>query len=54
MVQTYNTGVPVWSCCWCHDNNNYVYAGLTNGTVRVYDMRDTSTHVHELLPLGSR
>ncbi|XP_031420148.1 E3 ubiquitin-protein ligase RFWD3 isoform X2 [Clupea harengus] len=54
VVQTYNTGVPVWSCCWCHDNHNYVYAGLTNGSVRVYDMRDTSTHVHELLPLGTR
>ncbi|XP_076122273.1 E3 ubiquitin-protein ligase rfwd3.L [Alosa pseudoharengus] len=54
VVQTYNTGAPVWSCCWCHDNNNYVYAGLTNGTVRVYDMRDTSTHVRELLPQGTR
>lgn len=54
VVQTYNTGVPVWSCCWCHDNNNYVYAGLINGTVRVYDMRDTSTHVQELLPQGMR
>ncbi|XP_062402959.1 E3 ubiquitin-protein ligase RFWD3 [Sardina pilchardus] len=54
VVQTYNTGAPVWSCCWCHDNNNYVYAGLINGTVRVYDMRDTSTHVRELLPQGSR
>ncbi|KAL2078149.1 hypothetical protein ACEWY4_025834 [Coilia grayii] len=54
VVQTYQTGVPVWSCCWCHDDNNYMYAGLTNGTVRVYDVRDTSTHVHELHPLGSR
>lgn len=54
VVQTYQTGVPVWSCSWCHDDSNYVYAGLTNGSVRVYDVRDTSTHVHELHALGSR
>ncbi|KAI1904228.1 hypothetical protein AGOR_G00003510 [Albula goreensis] len=54
VVQTYNAGRPVWSCCWCLDNNNYIYAGLNNGSVLVYDTRDTSTHVQELVPLGSR
>ncbi|XP_034033226.1 E3 ubiquitin-protein ligase RFWD3 [Thalassophryne amazonica] len=55
VVQTYNTSKPVWSCCWCLDNSNYVYAGLNNGSVLVYDTRDTSTHVQELLqPLPSR
>lgn len=54
VVQAYNTGRPVWSCCWCHDNNNYIYAGLSNGSVLVYDTRDTSTHVQELAPLRSR
>ncbi|KAL0968108.1 hypothetical protein UPYG_G00262510 [Umbra pygmaea] len=54
VVQTYNTGKPVWSCCWCLDNNNYVYAGLSNGSVLLYDTRDTSTHVQELQPLRSR
>ncbi|XP_068595675.1 E3 ubiquitin-protein ligase rfwd3.S [Brachionichthys hirsutus] len=54
VVQTYNAGKPVWSCCWCLDNNNYVYAGLSNGSVLVYDTRDTSTHVRELQPLRSR
>uniref|UniRef100_A0A8C1UC43 RING-type E3 ubiquitin transferase n=1 Tax=Cyprinus carpio TaxID=7962 RepID=A0A8C1UC43_CYPCA len=53
VVQAYNTGRPVWSCCWCHDNNNYIYAGLANGSVLVYDTRDTSTHVQELAPLRS-
>lgn len=53
VVQAYNTGKPVWSCCWCHDNNNYIYAGLSNGSVRVYDTRDTSTHVQELAPIRS-
>ncbi|XP_062858710.1 E3 ubiquitin-protein ligase RFWD3 [Trichomycterus rosablanca] len=53
VVQAYNTGKPVWSCCWSHDNNNYIYAGLSNGSVLVYDVRDTSTHVQELAPLRS-
>ncbi|XP_056138182.1 E3 ubiquitin-protein ligase RFWD3 [Lampris incognitus] len=54
VVQTYNTGKPVWSCCWCLDNSNYIYAGLINGSVLVYDTRDTSTYVQELQPVGSR
>ncbi|KAJ0069720.1 hypothetical protein NL108_012371, partial [Boleophthalmus pectinirostris] len=54
VVQTYNAGRPVWSCCWCLDNSNYVYAGLINGSVLVYDTRDTSTHIQELQPLRSR
>uniref|UniRef100_A0A3Q3XF17 RING-type E3 ubiquitin transferase n=1 Tax=Mola mola TaxID=94237 RepID=A0A3Q3XF17_MOLML len=53
VVQTYNAGKPVWSCCWCLDNSNYVYAGLSNGSVLIYDTRDTSTHVQELQPLRS-
>ncbi|KAK1162090.1 E3 ubiquitin-protein ligase RFWD3-like [Acipenser oxyrinchus oxyrinchus] len=54
VVQTYNTGRPVWSCCWCLDDPNYIYAGLNNGSILVYDTRDTSTYVQELAPLGSR
>ncbi|KAM9853974.1 E3 ubiquitin-protein ligase rfwd3.S [Aulostomus maculatus] len=54
VVQTYNTGKPVWSCCWCLDNSNYIYAGLSNGSVLVYDTRDTSTYVQELQPLRLR
>ncbi|KAJ8252573.1 hypothetical protein COCON_G00218850 [Conger conger] len=54
VVQTYNAGRPVWSCCWCLDNRNYIYAGLNNGSVLLYDTRDTSTHVQELTPQGSR
>ncbi|XP_042294629.1 E3 ubiquitin-protein ligase RFWD3 [Sceloporus undulatus] len=54
VVQTYNTGRPIWSCCWCLDDTNYVYAGLVNGSVLVYDLRDTSSHVQELAPQKSR
>ncbi|XP_056272383.1 E3 ubiquitin-protein ligase RFWD3 [Pseudoliparis swirei] len=54
VVQTYSTSKPVWSCCWCLDNSNYVYAGLSNGSVLVFDTRNTSTHVQELEALRSR
>ncbi|XP_007568542.1 E3 ubiquitin-protein ligase RFWD3 isoform X1 [Poecilia formosa] len=54
VVQTYKTDKPVWSCCWSLDNSNYIYAGLSNGSVLVYDTRDTSSHIHELEPLRSR
>ncbi|XP_075796791.1 E3 ubiquitin-protein ligase RFWD3 isoform X1 [Pelodiscus sinensis] len=54
VVQTYNAGRPVWSCCWCLDDTNYVYAGLVNGSILVYDLRDTSAHVQELAPQKSR
>lgn len=54
MVQTYNAGRPVWSCCWCLDENNYMYAGLVNGSVLVYDLRNTSSHIQELVPQKAR
>ncbi|XP_005403515.1 PREDICTED: E3 ubiquitin-protein ligase RFWD3 isoform X2 [Chinchilla lanigera] len=54
VVQTYNTGRPVWSCCWCLDENSYVYAGLANGSILVYDLRNTSCHVQELAPQKAR
>lgn len=54
VVQTYNTGRPVWSCCWCLDENNYIYAGLANGSILIYDLRNTNTYVQELVPQKAR
>ncbi|XP_014816235.1 PREDICTED: E3 ubiquitin-protein ligase RFWD3 [Calidris pugnax] len=54
VVQTYNTGRPVWSCCWCLDDTNYIYAGLVNGSIMIYDLRDTNSHVQELVPQKSK
>ncbi|NXU78006.1 RFWD3 ligase, partial [Oreotrochilus melanogaster] len=54
VVQTYNAGRPVWSCCWCLDDTNYIYAGLVNGSIMIYDLRDTSSHVQELVPQKSK
>ncbi|XP_053771235.1 E3 ubiquitin-protein ligase RFWD3 isoform X2 [Desmodus rotundus] len=54
VVQTYNAGRAVWSCCWCLDENNYIYAGLVNGSILVYDLRNTSCYVQELIPQKAR
>ncbi|XP_060041152.1 E3 ubiquitin-protein ligase RFWD3 isoform X2 [Erinaceus europaeus] len=54
VVQTYNVGRPVWSCCWCLDENNYIYAGLVNGSIMIYDLRNTSSAVRELIPQRNR
>ncbi|XP_021488240.1 E3 ubiquitin-protein ligase RFWD3 isoform X1 [Meriones unguiculatus] len=54
VVQTYNTGRPVWSCCWCLDESNYIYAGLANGSVLIYDLRNTNAYIQELVPQKAR
>ncbi|XP_058011604.1 E3 ubiquitin-protein ligase RFWD3 isoform X2 [Ahaetulla prasina] len=54
VVQTYNANRPIWCCCWCLDDTNYVYAGLANGSILVYDLRDTNSHVQELAPQKTR
>ncbi|EFB22419.1 hypothetical protein PANDA_016934, partial [Ailuropoda melanoleuca] len=54
VVQTYNAGRPVWSCCWCLDESNHIYAGLVNGSILVYDLRNTSSHIQELVPQKAR
>ncbi|XP_036782815.1 E3 ubiquitin-protein ligase RFWD3 isoform X2 [Manis pentadactyla] len=54
VVQTYDAGRPVWSCCWCLDENNYIYAGLVNGSILVYDLRYTGSHIEELVPQKAR
>lgn len=48
VVQTYNCPFPVWSCVWDGDNSNYLYAGYQNGTVSLFDMRNTSQHVQQI------
>ncbi|XP_040838306.1 E3 ubiquitin-protein ligase RFWD3 [Ochotona curzoniae] len=54
VVQTYNTGRPVWSCCWCLDESQYFYAGLVSGSILVYDLRNTRCHVQELVSQRAR
>lgn len=54
VVQTCKTECPSWSCCWCSDDFNYVYAGMINGFILVYDRRDTRDYVQKLELKGSR
>lgn len=44
IVQNFDVGSPVWSCSWSPDSL-YVFAGLGNGKVQVYDTRNTSLPV---------
>jgi len=41
----YECSLPVWSCAWNADDRNYFYAGLQNGTVLVFDIRNLSEPV---------
>uniref|UniRef100_A0A8C4NA14 RING-type E3 ubiquitin transferase n=2 Tax=Eptatretus burgeri TaxID=7764 RepID=A0A8C4NA14_EPTBU len=54
VVQKYNAGKQVWSCCWNQDNPTYFYAGLMNGVVLGYDTRNTRNFVSQLSPPAGR
>ncbi|XP_071712003.1 uncharacterized protein [Rutidosis leptorrhynchoides] len=51
---TYNLSNPAWSCAWDINHPNYMYAGLQNGTLLVYDMRHTVHPVQSIPGLESR
>ncbi len=44
----------MWSCTWNISDVNYVYAGLQNGSILVYDTRQTANEVHKLSLDNSR
>ena len=48
MVCRYECALPVWSCAWNADDRSYFYAGLQNGTVLVFDIRNLSEPVMTL------
>lgn len=48
VVQSYSTSHPLWSCTWNADDSNYFYAGATNGSVLVFDVRNTSEQLDTL------
>ena len=45
---SYNLPGPAWSCAWDSDDSCLLYAGLHNGTVMSFDMRNTAEHLHSL------
>ncbi|XP_074276382.1 uncharacterized protein LOC141600094 [Silene latifolia] len=42
IVVNYDLPVAAWSCSWDINNPNYVYAGLQNGMISVFDLRQTA------------
>ena len=41
----YECVMPVWSCAWNADDRNCFYAGLQNGTVLMFDIRNLAEPV---------
>ncbi|CAI8614656.1 unnamed protein product [Vicia faba] len=52
-VLNYNLQVPAWSCSWDRNSTHYIYAGLQNGSVLVFDMRQTAGPLKYLAGLTS-
>ncbi|XP_041998342.1 E3 ubiquitin-protein ligase RFWD3-like [Salvia splendens] len=53
-VITYDLPASAWSCSWDICNSHYLYAGLQNGTVLQFDMRQTAKHVGSLTGLSDK
>ncbi|THG20089.1 hypothetical protein TEA_011068 [Camellia sinensis var. sinensis] len=45
---------PAWSCSWDPNSSHYMYAGLQNGMLLVFDMRQTVHPVQSINGLSSR
>ncbi|KAH1053150.1 hypothetical protein GYH30_022446 [Glycine max] len=45
--------VPKWSCSWDLNNSHYIYVGLQNGSVLVFDMWQTVGPMKSLVGLTS-
>lgn len=41
IVLTYNLPAPAWSCSWDLNNPHHVFAGLQNGMLTMFDLRQT-------------
>ena len=41
----YDVPVAAWSCCWHSEEDYYFFAGLVNGRVLLFDVRNTTQHV---------
>ncbi|KAL3536228.1 hypothetical protein ACH5RR_004689 [Cinchona calisaya] len=52
-VLTYDLPAAAWSCTWDLYNSNYIYAGLQNGMVLEFDLRQTLRPVESMTGLTS-
>jgi len=46
--------MPAWSCVWNSQDRNYFYAGLQNGLVLEFDVRNTEEPVQRMNGEASR
>ncbi|XP_033116887.1 E3 ubiquitin-protein ligase RFWD3-like [Anneissia japonica] len=47
-VQMFKSDLHFWACAWNTNDVNYIYGGLQNGSVLVYDTRQPNTEVQVL------
>ncbi|KAL5464066.1 hypothetical protein EMCRGX_G033025 [Ephydatia muelleri] len=47
-VLSYKTPGPAWACAWNQDSDHYFYCGLQNGTIQMFDKRNTTGSVVDL------
>lgn len=52
-ILSYDLPVPAWSCSWDPNCSYYMYAGLQNGMVLVFDMRQTAMPMQSMNGLTS-
>ncbi|KAM5559722.1 hypothetical protein ABKV19_021082 [Rosa sericea] len=53
VIVSYDLPAAAWTCSWDLNDSNYIYAGLQNGYLLVFDMRQTSGPVESLKGLTS-
>ncbi|KAK0583621.1 hypothetical protein LWI29_000351 [Acer saccharum] len=48
VILDYDLPAAAWSCSWDYNSAHYIYAGLQNGLLLVFDMRQTTRPVESL------
>ncbi|KAA8518707.1 hypothetical protein F0562_016519 [Nyssa sinensis] len=51
IILSYDLPAAAWSCSWDLNSSHYLYAGLQNGMLLVFDMRQTTRPVESLIGL---
>ncbi|XP_015898419.1 uncharacterized protein LOC107431904 isoform X3 [Ziziphus jujuba] len=53
VILAYDLPVAAWTCSWDLNSSHYIYVGLQNGSVMVFDMRQTTGPMNSLRGLTS-
>ncbi|XP_021289087.1 E3 ubiquitin-protein ligase RFWD3 [Herrania umbratica] len=53
VILAYDLPAAAWSCSWDLNSSHQLYAGLQNGSVLVFDMRQTARHMDSMNGLTS-